>query len=168
MGLTWYCCGDNREHFRLQRGVVLTCFCTNQACRKHGEAASHLWRTVANFLLSTHGKVLVNWRSKRWQSWFLQHRGKCRPSCFISMNQAFNLGRVVFHQQPGEGKGVWLFQYLRFHFGNLSEARRSRAGAGQSHPRGLQSNFCRWIKCAKIFSAYSLGGIAFGWRTKRC
>lgn len=168
MGLTWYCWGNNYEHCRLQHGVVLTCFCAHQACRNHTAAASHLWRTIANFLLSTHGKVLVNRSSKRWWSRFLQHRGKCRPSCFISVHQAFCLGRVDLHQWPREEEGVQLFLYSRFHFVSLSETRRSGAGVGQSHPGGLQGNFCRWTKCVKIFSAYSLGGIASGWRTKRC
>lgn len=169
MGLTWYCWGNNREHFQLQHGVVLTRFCAHQACRNHTAATSHLRRTKDNFLLSTHGMVLVNRRLKRWRSWFLQRRGKCRPSCFISMNQAFCLGRVDFHQWPGEKEeGVQLFRYSTFHFVSLSETGRSRAGVGQSHPGRLLGNFCRWIKCAEIFSAYSLGGIASGWRTKRC
>lgn len=52
---------------------------------------------------------------------------------------------------PGEGERVWLYLYLRVHFGSLSEP-RSRAGVGQSYPREQHRKFC----CKKNKLRYSL------------
>lgn len=165
MGLMWCCWGNNCEHVGLQRGLVLTCFCTNHPAEITQKVPSSLKDHSQLFAFHTR-KGFDELEVKEVTKLVSPAQRKRRPS--ISVNQAFRWGRVDFHQRPGKGEGVWLFQYLRFHFGNLSEARRSSAGVGQSHPGGLQGNFCRWIKCAKIFSAYSLGCIASGWGTKRC
>lgn len=104
MGLIWYCWGNNCEHFRLQRGEVLTCFCANQPCRNHAEAASCLWRTTANPLLSTHGKVLVNWKSKRWQNCFLQHKGNADHRALFQWIKCFVWARWTSTSGQGKGK----------------------------------------------------------------
>lgn len=101
MSSTWYCRGYSCEHFSVVwawHASVLT------QPVKAGEAASHLWRAAANFFLPTDGMVLVNWRSKRRQSGFLQSRGKWSSSCFISMSQAPHLARVDFHPARGRGR----------------------------------------------------------------
>lgn len=77
-------------------GGLTSYLCTNWARRNHMGKLSIdcLWRTVPDFLLSSRGKVSPSWRSKRWQSCFLQHGGKHRALSFASMNQGFDLDRL--------------------------------------------------------------------------